>query len=217
MEDQVALDLLQRFLEKRGVDCRQLAGLVALGRVKSCFPTTDSLFEVGAWRNLGDMLWDLVIDDDKAAKKLMRPWREVINTMKRYQVERNLAAVASDKLGGSSENGPEHSEGVTGLERDSSLLFNNSRVPGPLCWGTVTVTRGKEEEDLERGQTRQESNKAEERSTSRDRPEQAETRTGRETGAAPGHRSGAGTPEAHGQTWRTPEHLRDVETLYTPT
>lgn len=52
MEDEVALDLLQRFLEKRGVDCKQLAGLVAIGRAKSCFTSTESVFEVATWRNL---------------------------------------------------------------------------------------------------------------------------------------------------------------------
>lgn len=52
MEAEVALDLLQRFLEKRGVDCKQLAGLVAIGRAKSCFTSTESLFEVATWRNL---------------------------------------------------------------------------------------------------------------------------------------------------------------------
>jgi len=55
MDKEVALELLQRFLEKRGVELgciKQLAGLVATGKLKGFFKTPDSLFEEKEWRDL---------------------------------------------------------------------------------------------------------------------------------------------------------------------
>ena len=57
MNFEVALDLLQCFLEKRGVNCvKQVSGLVILSRVKGCFKNSDSLFEESEWCKLGDVL-----------------------------------------------------------------------------------------------------------------------------------------------------------------
>jgi len=101
MEIEVALQLLQRFLEKRNVDCiKQLSGLVTFGRVQGFFKDPNSLFALEEWRKFGDKLWDLVIDEDKTAKKLMKPWREVANEIQRYQVEKKVAAVPAEQLGG---------------------------------------------------------------------------------------------------------------------
>ncbi|XP_055576998.1 uncharacterized protein LOC129736822 [Falco cherrug] len=99
MEKEVALALLQHFLEKRGVSpLKDLAGLITLGKAKGYFKDPESMFEIEEWRNYGDCLWDLVIDDDKVAKKLMKSWREVINCLKRYKVEKQMAAAASNRL-----------------------------------------------------------------------------------------------------------------------
>ncbi|XP_056179061.1 YLP motif-containing protein 1-like [Falco biarmicus] len=99
MEKEVALALLQCFLEKRGVGpLKDLAGLIALGKAKGYFADPEHMFEVEEWHNYGDCLWDSVIDDDKAAKKLMKPWREVINCLKRYKVEKQMAAAVSSRL-----------------------------------------------------------------------------------------------------------------------
>ena len=80
MDQEVALKLLQCFLEKRVVNCvKQVSGLVALGRVKGCFKNPDLLFKESEWRRLGDVLWDMVIDDDKSAKKLMKQGQKPFN------------------------------------------------------------------------------------------------------------------------------------------
>ncbi|XP_075282086.1 uncharacterized protein LOC142361906 [Opisthocomus hoazin] len=150
MDKEVALELLQRFLEKRGVELgciKQLAGLVATGKLKGFFKTPDSLFEDKEWREFGDVLWDMVIDDDKVGKKLMKPWREVINCIKRYKVEKDLAAVATQKLGGVEPSAPPSGAGCSSFSSgtapppgDNALLFSTSKVPEPPCWEPVTVT-----------------------------------------------------------------------------
>lgn len=114
MDLEVALDLLQCFLEKGGVDCiKHLVGLVTLGQAKGCFQNPDSLFDASEWRKLGDVLWGIVIDEDKAAKKLMKPWREVVNHIKRYQLEKNLATVATERRRGKEAYRQEHHQPMT--------------------------------------------------------------------------------------------------------
>ncbi|XP_074991898.1 uncharacterized protein LOC142074875 [Calonectris borealis] len=99
MEIEVAFEILKRFLEKRGVSqLKDLAGLIALGKAKGFFKDPESMFEVDEWRSYGDCLWDLVIDDDKSAKKLMKSWRDVINCIKRYKTEKRIATAVSDRL-----------------------------------------------------------------------------------------------------------------------
>ncbi|XP_053909161.1 endogenous retrovirus group K member 5 Gag polyprotein-like [Cuculus canorus] len=99
MEREVAFEILQRFLEKRGVGpIKDLAGLLAVGKAKGFFVGPESVFEIDEWRNYGDSLWDSVIDDDKTAKKLMKSWREVINCIKKYQAEKRIAAAATARL-----------------------------------------------------------------------------------------------------------------------
>lgn len=61
------------------------------------------------------MLWDMVIDEDKTAKKLRKPWREVINNIKRHKVKKNLAAVASQKLGKMEPSAPPMETGISAL------------------------------------------------------------------------------------------------------
>ncbi|XP_071672738.1 RIB43A-like with coiled-coils protein 2 isoform X1 [Patagioenas fasciata] len=127
MDLEVALDLLQHFLEKRGVDCiKQLSGLVALGRVKGYFQNPDSIFDVAEWRRLGDVLWGMVIDEDKSVKKLMKPWCEIVTNIKRYQLEKNLAAVAMEQLGGA--------EATAGL-----LTFGGNHIPVPAMGCPIPV------------------------------------------------------------------------------
>ncbi|XP_051497692.1 uncharacterized protein LOC127395181 isoform X1 [Apus apus] len=104
MESEIALDLLLRFLEKRAVKDidlkKELTGLVAFGKDQGCFKDPGALFQVEAWRECGDLLWNKVIDGDKRAKKLLKPWRAVINCLKQYQTEEKIAAVASSYLRG---------------------------------------------------------------------------------------------------------------------
>ncbi|NWX51445.1 GAK6 protein, partial [Steatornis caripensis] len=103
MERQAAYDLLKCFLEKRGIkgiDCRkELPGLLAYGLAKGCFINPDTIFEREEWRKFGDTLFREVIDDDKTAKKLMKPWRAVINALDGHHAEQRAASAASARLG----------------------------------------------------------------------------------------------------------------------
>lgn len=152
MDLEVALDLLQSFLEKRGVDhsyVKQLAGLVTLGKTKGCFQDPDLLFDEGEWRKLGDVLWDMIIDEDKTAKKLMKPWREVINNIKRHKLEKNLAAVASQKLGKMEPSAPPMETGISAFSGgptlppsgQDDLLFSTCKAPVSPCWQSVCVKK----------------------------------------------------------------------------
>ena len=82
MERQAAYDLLRCFLEKRGtqgIDChKELPGLLAYGVAKGCLGNPDTVFEQTEWRKFGDKLFDEVINENKTAKKLLKPWRAVI-------------------------------------------------------------------------------------------------------------------------------------------
>ena len=92
METEVALDLFLHFLEKRGVKeinlCKELNGLVAFGEKQGFFKDPGSLFHEQQWQEYGVCLWNLVIDDNKEARKLMKPWRAVNNCLKQYHVEK---------------------------------------------------------------------------------------------------------------------------------
>ncbi|KAM9287179.1 uncharacterized protein RDI95_005399 [Morus bassanus] len=106
MELEVAQKLLCCFLEKRGVGpLKDLDDLVALGHARGCFVNPSDVFDQGKWRELGDHLWDKVIDDQKWAKKLMKPWREVINDLKRCSLEKSTARQAQDALDQHSDTG----------------------------------------------------------------------------------------------------------------
>ncbi|XP_075300282.1 uncharacterized protein LOC142364530 [Opisthocomus hoazin] len=194
MDKEVALELLQRFLEKRGVELgciKQLVGLVATGKLKGFFKTPDSLFEEKEWRDFGDVLWDMVIDDDKIGKKLMKPWREVINCIKRYKVEKNLAAVVTQKLEKVEPSAPPpeagcslFSSGTTAPPGDNALLFSTSKVPEPPCWEKVKVTmegssnNQEAEEEKELGIGR----KVEQQGMEQGKGEQGNKETGKDSG-----------------------------------
>lgn len=102
MEREVAQQLLLRFLEKRGVDSgvlKSVPNVLDFGRSAGVFLHAGTLFNVDEWRTCGDILWDQVIDDKKEAKKLMKPWREIINCIKRHKVEQDMAGQAAQQLG----------------------------------------------------------------------------------------------------------------------
>ncbi|KAM6279771.1 LOW QUALITY PROTEIN: uncharacterized protein LJ264_002171 [Porphyrio hochstetteri] len=65
---------------KAGVDSgtiKLVPDLITYGRAAGSFSQSESLFDEGERRKVGDTLWDQVIDDKKEAKKLMKPWRDV--------------------------------------------------------------------------------------------------------------------------------------------
>ncbi|NXH50043.1 GAK7 protein, partial [Dicaeum eximium] len=106
MESEVALELFTSFLKKREIADLDLKKdplvLYTYGRAQSLFKASGDLFEVTEWQKLGSILWDKVIDDDKAAHKLMKPWRAVINCLKRHKAEKKVVAVATATLEGDS-------------------------------------------------------------------------------------------------------------------
>ncbi|NXF37489.1 GAK6 protein, partial [Nyctibius bracteatus] len=103
MDRQAVHDLLQCFLEKRGVQGidlnKELSGLLAYGVAKGCFVDPNTGFDDEEWRNFGDKLWEASLEDDKAAKKLGKPWRAVINALKQHQAEQRAARAAAERLG----------------------------------------------------------------------------------------------------------------------
>ncbi|NWZ30298.1 GAK8 protein, partial [Asarcornis scutulata] len=103
MERQAAYDLLKCFLEKRGtqgIDCKKdLPGLIAYGVAQGCFINPDTVFEQAEWRKFGDKLFDEVINDNKTAKKLLKPCKAVTNALAIHQAEQRVAAAATERLG----------------------------------------------------------------------------------------------------------------------
>lgn len=99
MERQVAHALLKRFLEKRSVGpVKGLEDLIELGYSLGVIKKPAHVFDWKRWREIGNNLWERVIDEDKVAKKLMKPWRDVINDLKKYQMEKDVALQAQNQL-----------------------------------------------------------------------------------------------------------------------
>lgn len=100
MEREVVLNLLQRFLEKRGVQSvivKQVLRLIAYGKADGKFV---HFFEEEAWHKFGDTLWLKVIDEDTGEEKLKKAWRKVINCIKKNRIEKQVEATASRNLAG---------------------------------------------------------------------------------------------------------------------
>ncbi|NXV53852.1 GAK8 protein, partial [Uria aalge] len=91
------------FLEKRsiqGIDCKkELMGLLTYGVEKGYFTNPDTVFELDEWRKYGDSLFDEMINDNKTAKRLLKPWRAVTNTLSQHRAEQKAAAAAVERLG----------------------------------------------------------------------------------------------------------------------
>lgn len=129
MERQAAYDLLKCFLENRkmlDIDCpKELPGLLAYGVAKGCFINPDTVFEQAEWRKFGDKSFEDVINEQKAAKKLMKPWRAVINALAIHKAEQKVAAAAAERLGGT----------------NSQKELEISQYPLPPSVRTFTITQ----------------------------------------------------------------------------
>ncbi|KAF1455877.1 Endogenous retrovirus group K member 6 Gag polyprotein, partial [Pygoscelis antarcticus] len=68
-------------------------------------------------RKLGDQLFDAVINEEKTAKRLLKPWRAVINQLTMHKAEQKAAAAAAERLGAAASTGvsaaPLSTTGVT--------------------------------------------------------------------------------------------------------
>ncbi|XP_075275058.1 uncharacterized protein LOC142361163 [Opisthocomus hoazin] len=102
MNRQAAYNLLKCFLEKQGIDGidlkKELPDLLNYGVLRGVFTDPNTVFEEEEWRKLGNKLFDAVINEEKAAKKLMKPWRAVTNTLTMHKAEQRVAAAAAERL-----------------------------------------------------------------------------------------------------------------------
>ncbi|XP_074934054.1 uncharacterized protein LOC142049850 isoform X1 [Phalacrocorax aristotelis] len=109
MNRQAAYNLLKCFLEKRGIEGidlkKELNDLLAYGELRGIFTDPNTVFEEEEWRKLGDKLFDAVINEEKAAKKLMKPWRAVTNTLTMHKAEQRVAAAAAERLSSTAPTG----------------------------------------------------------------------------------------------------------------
>ncbi|NXY00510.1 GAK6 protein, partial [Centropus bengalensis] len=100
MERQAALNLFSQFLKQKGVKDidvhKELPGLVAYGVAKGCFTNPSTIHELSEWRKFGDLIWEAVLDDDKAAKKLGKQWRVVHNALLQHTLELKAARSAQE-------------------------------------------------------------------------------------------------------------------------
>ncbi|NXW39543.1 GAK24 protein, partial [Phaetusa simplex] len=133
--------LLKCFLEKwgiQGIDCKkELPGLLAFAVAKGFFVNPDTVFEQAEWRKYGDLLFDEIINDNKTARKLMKPWRAVAIALSQHRAEQKAAAAASERLGISAAISTTAStasqQGNTGPSPD---------FPLPPSVRTFTITQG---------------------------------------------------------------------------
>ncbi|KAF1445513.1 Endogenous retrovirus group K member 8 Gag polyprotein, partial [Pygoscelis papua] len=146
---QAAYDLLKCFLEKRSIediDCKkELPGLLAYGVTKGFFANPDTVFEEEEWRKFGDKLFDEVINEEKVAKKLMKPWRAVTNVLTMHKAEQKVAAAAAERLGVSGMSPsppptpPAAAASCLGAAAGASLLPTRP-LPSPSAPPTETVS-----------------------------------------------------------------------------
>ena len=95
MERQAAQDLFKALLLKRsfkGIDLeKELPVLLTHARSYGFFSDPHTVHELSHWRAYGDKLWELVLDDDKPAKKMSKLWKSVHNELLMVQAEKRAA------------------------------------------------------------------------------------------------------------------------------
>lgn len=70
---------------------KDLSTLLTHARSYGFFSDPHSIHELQHWRSYGDKLWELVLDDDKPAKKISKLWRIVHNELLMVQAEKTAA------------------------------------------------------------------------------------------------------------------------------
>ncbi|NXT45276.1 GAK8 protein, partial [Pelecanoides urinatrix] len=95
MDRQAAYDLFTAFLQKRQVKgielSKELPDLLKFAYSQGFFINPHTVHELSEWRRFGDKLWELTLDDDKAAKKMSKLWRVVHNELLLCQAEKRAA------------------------------------------------------------------------------------------------------------------------------
>ncbi|RMB90798.1 hypothetical protein DUI87_32791 [Hirundo rustica rustica] len=99
MDRQAAYDLFTSLLKRRGVKGldldKDLPSLLRHAASYGFFANPHAVHELAEWRKYGDKLWELVLDDDKSAKKMSKFWKIVQNELLKYEAEKQ--AVVADK------------------------------------------------------------------------------------------------------------------------
>ncbi|NWT71883.1 GAK7 protein, partial [Prunella himalayana] len=127
MDRQAAYDLFTAFLRKRqvkGIDLdKDLPGLLEYAGSYGFFANPHTVHELGEWRRFRDKLWELVLDDDKAAERMSKLWKVVQNELLMSQAEKRAV---------------EEVKSAQERNRDYGLTLNTG-APNPPAFSTVNI------------------------------------------------------------------------------
>ncbi|RMB93620.1 hypothetical protein DUI87_29846 [Hirundo rustica rustica] len=103
MDRQAAYDLFTSLLKRRGVKGldldKDLPSLLGHAASYGFFANPHAVHELAEWRKYGDKLWELVLDDDKSAKKMSKFWKIVQNELLKCEAEKQAVVAAKEAQG----------------------------------------------------------------------------------------------------------------------
>ncbi|RMB96024.1 hypothetical protein DUI87_27463 [Hirundo rustica rustica] len=103
MDRQAAYDLFTSLLKGRGVKSldldKDLPSLLGHATSYGFFANPHAVHELAEWRKYGDKLWELVLDDDKPAKKMSKFWKIVQNELLKCEAEKQAVVAAKEAQG----------------------------------------------------------------------------------------------------------------------
>ncbi|RMC03850.1 hypothetical protein DUI87_19603 [Hirundo rustica rustica] len=103
MDRQAAYDLFTSLLKRRGVRGldldKDLPSLLGHATSYGFFANPHAVHELAEWRKYGDKLWELVLDDDKYAKKMSKFWKIVQNELLKCEAEKQVVVAAKEAQG----------------------------------------------------------------------------------------------------------------------
>ncbi|RMC09905.1 hypothetical protein DUI87_12692 [Hirundo rustica rustica] len=103
MDRQAAYDLFASLLKRRGVKGldldKDLPSLLRHAASYGFFANPHAVHELAEWRKYGDKLWELVLDDDKSAKKMSKFWKIVQNELLKCEAEKQAVVAAKEAQG----------------------------------------------------------------------------------------------------------------------
>ena len=127
MDRQAAYDLFSAFLRRRqfkGIDLeKDLPALLSHAVSYGFFANPHLVHTLEEWRRYGDKLWELVLNDDKSAKKISKLWKAVHNELLMSQAEKRAAQEA---------------QAAQKQNQDYGLPWGTS-VPNPPVFSSVTL------------------------------------------------------------------------------
>ncbi|RMB91868.1 hypothetical protein DUI87_31730 [Hirundo rustica rustica] len=103
MDRQAAYDLFASLLKRRGVKGldldKDLPSLLRHAASYGFFANPHAVHELAEWHKYGDKLWELVLDDDKPAKKMSKFWKIVQNELLKCEAEKQAVVAAKEAQG----------------------------------------------------------------------------------------------------------------------